>query len=361
MVLLQAKPVADDYVKWEATYQTKYAKWNGFVARMPLIKSIIDIRAASVCSSWRTHGDKSEELAENLDNWRGRGTETFKLLIANLYRIAYICGDAYGEIIYDGDTPVDMEILPSDNVVQKIKKGKIIRFEEVDGGATWKPSRIFHLTYGKRGAMTHGIGQIEAMNNILIDYEQMLQQGSEIFRLFTKPMQIVLANTDRKEKLDDLATQFKDAEDTFSKTIILPKGLIDKFDAVQLSIPLQPGEWLKELRAEIFMATQTPEIVLGTGYSTSEEDAKTRIAGFRGSIRFDQKWLEENLRQQIFTQIFPKNTPDIQFSYATEAQDERFKRMMEAGTAIQGWAISPENKMNLIADILSESGLIEES
>ena len=360
MVLLQARPVADDFRRYESTFTTQYSKWNGFVARNPVLKSIIDIRAASVCSSWKTHGTNAKAMAKSLDAWRGRGDETFKLIIGNLYKIAYVCGDAYGEIIYDGDTPVDLHVLPSDNIRQVIKDGKILRFEELDGGMKWQPERLFHITYGKRGAMTHGIGQIQAMQNILVDYEQMLQQGSEIFRLFTKPMQIVYAKTDQQAKLNAIRDQLKDNEDTFSRTIVMPQSLIDKVDTISLSIPLQPGDWLKVLREEIFMSTQTTEQILGVGTVNSEEAAIMQMAGFRGSIRYDQKWLEENIRKQIFEQAYPDGTPDIKWSFATEGADERFRRSIEAGTAIQGWQISPENKAAITADILSEAGLIEE-
>lgn len=360
MVLLQARPVADDWTDGESTYTTNYSRWNGFVSRNAILRSIIDIRAASVCSSWKTHGSNAKTLAKSLDGWKGRGNETFKLIMANLYKIAFVCGDSYGELIYDGDKPVDCQILPSDNIRQVVKRGKIIRFEELNGGAKWKPDRLLHLAYGQRGAMTHGLGLVENMQNILVDYEQMIQQGSEIFRLFTKPMQIVHANTDRAEKIQDIRDQLKDAEDTFSRTIVLPKSMVDKVDTISLSIPLKPGEWLKTLRDEIYVATQTPEIVMGQGYANSEESLAAHLAGFRGSIRYDQKWLEENLRQQIFSQIYPDNTPDIQFSFATEAQDERFRRSIDAANTIQGWQISPESKIAITSDLLAESGILEE-
>ena len=335
MVLLRAASVVDDFSRYDHTYTTNYAKWNGYVDRICVLKSIIDIRAASIFSSWKTIGTHDNTAAKILDGWEGRGNDTFKLIMSNMYKTAYICGDAYGEIIFDGDMPVDLEILSADTIQQVVENGKIVKYRETNTNMEWKPHQIFHLRYHPRGAMSHGIGQVSAMESILIDYEQMLQQGSEIFRLFTKPMQIVQAMTDKKETLTDIANQFKDSENTFSRTIVVPRNLIDKIDTISLSIPLQPGDWIKVLQAQIFMATQTPEIVLGTGYSTSEEDAKTRIAGFRGSIRYDQKWIEEQFRKQILEQMYPDNTPDIEFSFATEAQDERFNRSIEAAAQIQ--------------------------
>lgn len=360
MVTLTSKPAEETFVKEEGTYQTKFLKWKGYVDRIPLLKSIVDIRAASVVASWRTKGKHDKSLADILDNMRGRGDETFKLIMSNMYKIAWVCGDAYAEIIFEGRKPVDLEVLPSDNITQIIEKGKIKRYEEIDGEGKWKPDEIFHLPYGKLGAMTHGIGVIPAMNNLLITYEQMFQNGNELFENFVKPREVIMTNTDNTTKNKTIADAFKAADKSFRGKIFLPAGLVQSYDIKVPTTGLDPSKWLKELRDEIFMATQTPEIILGTGYSTSEEDAKTRIAGFRGSVRFDQTWLEEHLRQQLFTQLHPNDTPDIKFSYATEAQDERYNRLRETATTLSGLSLPDNVKADLIGDLLKEMGLVKE-
>lgn len=362
MVWVTSGSVNDDWNLVETHYQTDYGRWNGFVSRIPVLRQIIDIRAAAVMSSWMTKGTHDKQAAKLLNSFSGRNsTETFRSILTSLYKISYICGDAYAEkILNDDDEIVDLEILPADNIRQIIERGKIIRYEEVDGRATFKPEKLFHLTYMPRGAMTHGIGMIESMNNLLISYEQMLQLGQEIYERMSKPRELILAKTDNDAKLQLIRNAIKDAGDTWSGIAVLPASLIDSIQDIQLSVSLKPQEWLDTLSKEFYKATATPELILGTGYSTSEEDAKTRIGGFRQSIRFDQKWLEESIKKQIFASMWPANPPDIEFSFATESSDEAFVRNLNSLPVIEKMqSVAPENKQAMVKERLIEMGMIQ--
>ena len=363
MVILMAAPQPDEYTQHESYYQTDYGRWNGYVHRIPVLRQIIDIRAASIFSSWLTKGTHARQAKSTLDEFEGRGNETFRLIMENMYKIAYICGDAYAIKIYEDENEeyiTDLHILPSDNIRQVIQKGKILRYEEIDGDKKWEHYQIFHLRYKPRGAMTHGIGMVESLNNILLSYEQMIQIGQEIYERMSRPREWIFANTDNPTKLQTIRTALKEAGETWSGVVVIPKTLIDKQETTQLTVSLKPQEWLDTLSKEIFKATATPELVLGTGYSTSEEDAKTRISGYIQSIRRDQNWMEENVKKQIFMEMWPTSPPDIEFSFANEAQDESFRRNMEAIPVIEAsQVISPENKNALIQERLEEAGLIK--
>lgn len=355
----------DEWNQHENYYQTDYARWNGFVYRLGVLRQIVDIRASSIIKSYRVTGVNSSKLLKILEDMRGRGHESFKQIMANMYKVAWICGDAYAEILFDeDDKPYDLVILPSDNIRQVVKKGKIIRYEEIDGSAKWQPHQIFHWKYKPRGAQTHGIGMVETLNNILIEYEQMIQLGSEMYRKTTNPKQMILVNSDNLQKIQTVRDAVKEAGDTWGGVMVLPKTLIEPDDIkdITLSPTLKPGEWLDKLKAEVFQSTATPELILGTGYSTSEEDAKTRIAGFTGSIRDDQEDGEESLRIQFIAQIFPENQPNIEFSYESETRDQSFTRNLQALPIFQNLAqsgvVAPENVELLIKDTLKDMGRI---
>ncbi len=363
MVWITAGSVNDEFTQHESYYQTKYGVWNGLVSRNPVLRQIIDIRAASVFSSWIVKGAHEKQATKILNEMKGRNHESFKQIMANMYRVAYICGDAYAEKIYEGKPEdgnlIDLEILPSDNIRQAVKKGKILRFDEIDGSAKWEPWRLLHIRYNPRGAMTHGIGMVESMNNGLISREQMMQIGQEIYERMSKPRELILAKTDNKEKLNMIRDAIKEAGDTWSGIAVLPASIIEDIKDIQLSVSLKPQEWVDVLDKDIFKATATPEIVLGTGYSTSEEDAKTRIAGFMGSIRYDQEMFEEDIRMQIFTELWPTSPPEIEFSFTQEAYDAMFNRIMSAMPVIEGLQIvAPDNKEAIIKEMLKESGRI---
>ncbi len=361
MALLTNVPKPDDWHK-EGYYNTDYQKWNGFVCQIPLLESIISIRAASIMCSWKTEGTHAEQAAEMLDNWDGRGNQGFKELLKSMYSVAYICGDSYAEIIRDGDSgPItNLIILPSDNIQLVIKDGRIKSYKEKNTQKEFSPDKIFHLRYGTRGASVHGSSKIEGMNNILISFIQMQEQGDNIFRLFSKPRALIHANSDRKADLDKIAERFADKDNLYSAVTVLPATLIGKVEKMDLSMPLNPGDWLKVIQEQIMMATQTSNLVLGGGYSTSEEDAKTRLGGFRQSIRYDQKWLEEAVQTQLFRKMWKTNPPTLKLSYATESQDERFNRDMEAIQIINGLNITPENKTAIFEDLMVDAGVVED-
>jgi hypothetical protein len=289
--------------------------------------------------------------------------------MANMYKLAYISGDAYAEIIWDEKGPDEglierLEILPCDNIRQIIQKGKIIRYEEIDGEGKWDvsdegASKILHIKYGARGAMTHGIGMIENMNNILVSREQMSQIGQEIYERMSKPRELILAKTDNKEKLNMIRDAIQDAGDTWSGVAVLPWTLIEDVKDIQLSVSLKPQEWMDYLDKDIFKATATPEIFLGQGYANSDVSFQAHLAGFSGSIRNDQEDWEENIERQLFMQIWPTGTPSIEFSYTAENFDAKYNRLMGTMPTIEAsQVIAPENKEAIIKEMLKETGSI---
>lgn len=364
MVIVDADYKPDEWQRHETYYRTDYARWNGLVNQTPVLRQVIEIRAASVFSSWTIKGSHKGQAEKILNDMKGRnGFETFKQVMSNMYRIAYICGDSYAEKIYDGDPEdgriIDLHILPSDNIRQVIKKGKIIRFEEIDGDAKWEPHRIFHMRYLPRGAMTHGVGMVEGLANTLISRAQIQQIGDEMYERMSRPIVAILANTADPTKLQQIYQAIEKAGDSWGGKVVMPHTLINDIKDIQLSVSLKPQEWIEIKDKEIFKATATPEIVLGTGYSTSEEDAKTRIAGFMGSIRYDQEDCEDAIYRQIFAEIWPSNPPTIELSYTAESFDAMFNREMDTiGKIDSSASIAPENKMAIIQEILEETGRV---
>ena len=363
MVWTTTHLAGDEFTQQESYYQTQYARWNGLVVDNPVMRQIIEIRAASVFSSWCVKGPHDKKVTKVLEQMKGRNNESFKSILANLYKIAYTCGDSYAEKIYEGDVDegniTDLHILPSDNIRQIIEKGKIKEFEEVDTGKRFAPHRIFHVKYNPRGAMTHGLGMIENLNNILVSRIQLMQIGQEMYERASRPREVILAKTSNKEALDMIRDAIKAAGDTWSGIAVLPGTLVDKVLDIQLSVSLKPQEYLDYLDKEIFKATATPEIVLGTGYSTSEEDAKTRIAGFMGSIRYDQEVFEDMVCKQLFEEMWPENPPEIEFSFTHEAYDAMYNRVMSNIPVVESLVtVAPDNKEAIVKEMMKQAGLI---
>ena len=384
MVTLSAGWTPDDYTQFNTTYVTDYGRWNDFLMRNAVMLQIVDMRAASVIKSYSVTGKNKTKLEKLLLRMRGRGKETFQMIMQNLYKVCYICGDSYallvtedGDAVKAGEAPADLIILASDNVRQVIKNGRIIRYEEINGETphTWQPFQVLHIRYNPRGASTHGMSAIEPQQNNLIEYEQMLQLGSEMYRKTTNPKQIIMVNTDNEAKLQTIRDAIKATGDTWGGILVLPKGLVEPDDIkdITLSPTLKPGEWLNVLKAEMFHSTATSEIILGgSGYSTGTEDALMKTAGYVGSIRDSQEMLEQNFRVQFIAQVFPDEDDDtnVEFSYALEREDEKYNRNLQSipifANLLQAInpetgqpLIKPESIFELIEETLDEMGKSE--
>lgn len=357
VTLMRGIDTQENWTRHESVYQTEYATWGSFLNDIPVLRQILEMRAASVLNSWQVKGTHAKQAQKFLEGMTGRGKETFREIMINLYKVAWICGDAYAEKIYDGDEIVDLEILPADNIRQIIKEGKIIRYEEIDGEAKWEPHKIFHIRYKPRGCMTHGIGMIEPMNNLLVTYKQMLQSLSETYERQGKERIILFSRSDSDAKIKSVRDAIKEGGKTWDGVIVMPINSIDPNTqmSIKFSPTLAPQDGLKAINEEIFKATSTSELLLGVGYSTSEEDARLRLGGYHQSIRSDQEDREDEIETQLFAEMWPTNTPTIELSYSDESFDLKFNRNMQFMQSVDASpTIAPENKNELIKETLLE-------
>lgn len=339
-----------------------YLTWLGFVNKIPLLRSIINANADSVTASWQTYGDHAEQMAKILDNFEGTGKETFKQIIHKLFRQAKTGGNAYAEVVTNDDGEVlNLIPLPPQNVKVIFQKGIIKKYEETEDGERFQPEEIFHLAYNPWGAQHWGTGVVEPMQNLLIDLLQVQDDMAKIYHRYIKPIHVVEFDSDDSTQIDAFKTEWAKLKNIPEADIIVPKGLVS---VTRASIPqfstLDPAQWHRILVDQILMSSRVSENLLGIGTQNSEESARMQMAGFNQMVRMDQKWLEENLRRQLFVQAFPESTPKIKFSFASEPQDERFKREMDAFNTVGASQLSPELKGLLMIKALQNAGLIEE-
>lgn len=366
MALLRAAQAQETYLK-DGVYRSEFLQWKGFVDRIPILRAILNANADAVTASWRTEGKEAKKMADVLDQFEGNGKETFKLIMNNAIKIAKIGGDYYGEIIYgefdgiDGEIPLDIITLPPANILQIVKKGRIKRYEEIDGDAKWSPQEMFHLAYNPIGAQTHGNSMIEPMQNILIDLENIMDVGSKIYEHYVKPLTIIYAQADTQAELDKIKDSWKSTMQTIKSDWIIPADVIQKIErhGIPQFSTLDPAHWHRVLLDHVIMSSRVPELALGTGAVNSEESARMQFMGFRQMIRWEQKFLEENLRRQLFVQIFPDDTPDIKFSFGTEAQEERLNRLRNDFQTVSAAELDPQFKILLQTKLLIDMGVIE--
>lgn len=358
---LIARPVASSQQAKDSEYSSTFLKWNAYVEKIPILKSILNANADAVTASWRTSGTHAKAMAQTLDEFEGNGKESFKLIMNNALKIAKIGGDYYAEIVYDeDDIPINLLTLPPDNIRQVIRKGQIKRYEEIDGLTIWRKEEIFHLPYNPIGCMTHGTSVIEPMNNLLIDLLQVWDDMAKIYHRYVKPVHVLKIDTDNAVEMQKIIDEWKKATRVPDSDFAVPKGTveIERHSIPQFSI-LNPADWHRIIMDHIIMGSRVPELALGTGSVNSEESARMQFAGFRQMVRWDQKFLEEHLRRQLFVQAYPEDVPKITFSFAAEAQEERFRRNLQAFQIVNSSELNDEIKGLVLIKLLEEMDIIE--
>jgi len=346
-------------------YVTEYLKWKGFYDDIPILKSILDTNGAAVAASWRTSGTNSIEMAAILDKFNGSGKQTFKSMMYNTLVTCKLGGNAYFEILYDGDDVENIIMLNPDSIRVIIKNGRIKRYEQMvdtTGDTTkWKPEEILHFPYNSIGAMPYGQSSIAPMNDLLLSLRQVQDDMKRIFHRYVKPTRVVEIDTDNVSERQDVESELKKVFRTQEADIFADMG---KIKISNSSVPqfstLDPASWHKIIMDQLIMSSRVPELALGTGSVNSEESAKMQFDGFRQMVRWDQKFLEDVLEHQLFPQMFPEDTPKIKFSFAAEPQEEKYNRLQSTLQAVNGSELNDSLKGLLLIKILGEMGLIED-
>ena len=344
----------------DSVYTTDYLKWKGRIADVPVVQEMLEAHADAVVNSYKLTGSNARKMERMLKLCRGSGKETFKLILKNMYKIARVCGDSYAECVYDDEGNIDLQILPSDNIQQVVKNGRIIKYKELNSSVEWMPNEIFHLPYRPNGATSHGTSTIEGMNNLLLDWLQLMDDSSKMFHRYVKPWYLFKIDTDDEVEIQKFMDKVKTMNKTSDGDMFVPKGTVDveRHGIPQFST-LDPSMFNRILMDQFFMSMRMSEQLMGAGSVNSEESARIQMAGFLQSVKSDQEWLAEHVESQLFSKIFTDRIPNIRFSYGVEPEEDRYSRMMQMFQTINNSAINDELKGTLLIKILADMKVIE--
>ena len=343
----------------EERYTTTYLKWKGLVDDVPVLASALEAKAEAVTASWRTYGDRAKEAAKMFDNFSGNGKQSFKTIIHNLYLVYKVGGDSYAEIVYNKDLGIEnLRVLHPDDVDVIVRNGDIKRYEVGQDKKKFKTAEIFHLMNNPIGAMCHGRSEVEILNDLCIDWKQLMDDTSELAHRNVKPVDFFEMDTDDQGKIQDLLDEYAKAKNKRGADVGIPKDLMSLVQRPAHNA--DPGVFNRIIIDQIMMRTRVPELALGTGSVNSEESAKMQYMGFRQAVRWDQKVLEEAIRSQLLFMVFPESTPKIKWSFAAEPQEESHRRLLTQFQTIGGSPLNDELKGLILLNTLYEMGVIED-
>lgn len=317
----------------------------GYYKQIPELKSAIDAKSRWVIGK----GFKSNELTElALSRVTGFGKDSFNSILANLYKVSCINGDAFAEIIRDDDgqllnlKPLD----PGSMVIVANSKGVVIRYEQwskVKGVMPKKfaPEEIFHLARNRVADEIHGVSIVDAVKEIILmrneamaDYKKLLHRNIFPVRIWHLDTDIASEVTAFKAKA---ATAKYEGEDIF-----IPKGAVEtELSAVATNATLNPLPWINQLTQLFYQAVGMPQIIIGGAQEITEASAKIAYLSFEQEVEEEQLQVEEQVLAQLNLEINLEFPASLQNELLTDqSKSETMQASTPEDTAVQGMPVN---------------------
>ena len=291
------------------TKETEYlnadaAQYLGYYKSIPELKMAIDAKATWTIGK----GFSSEPVTElTLSVIKGFGKDTFNSILENLIREYHIYGDAYAEVIRDGEKLVNLKPLnPAKIKIIADSKGVIKRYEQVTGEGKVKRlnvENILHLCRNRIGDEIHGISIIEAVEEIILMRNEAMADYKKLLHRNIYPVRIWKLDTDIPSKINTfkakVAASKGDGEDIF-----IPMGAVDtELASVPSNSTLDPKAWIQLLNQYFFQAVGVPQIIIGGSQELTQTAAQIAYLAFEQTIEEEQLYIEEQILAQLNLEI----------------------------------------------------------
>lgn len=292
--------------------QTRWADFLGYYKAIPELKIAVDTKANWVLGN----GFEADEWTTIiLNRIKGSGKDTFNSILENMERTCYIAEDAYAEIIRDGEgLVINLKPLePSSMVVVHNDKGMILRYEQASKTPNgvrklFKTSDIFVLSHNRMADEVHGVSVVEAVENIILMRNEAMSDWKRVLHRNIDPMWIFHLDTDDTTKISAFKTK-QDAARGAGENMYIPKGaVVPELVSVAGNAGLNPLTWITQLNDYFFQAVGVPQIIVGNAKEFTDASGKIVYLAFEQRVKGRQKYVEEQLSQQlnvVINLVFP--------------------------------------------------------
>jgi hypothetical protein len=293
------EPFDHDDNYWDNPHWNEYL---GYYKEIPELKKAIDALADWTVGKGVNADMEQEVILEHISGW---GEDTFQNVMWNMIVTKKVNGDAYAEIIRDGNTLVNLKPLNPRNMrVVVDKKGIIKRYEELNRTRDkaikkFKPDEILHLSNDRIANEIHGVSVVEACKWIIDARNEAMSDWRRILHRNLAGLRVIEVDEDDTNKLNSLKTQWKDAINK-GEVLILPKGTASP---VNTQPPTNPENWIRYLENFFYQAVGVPKIILGGTNDTIEASSKIGYLVFEQVYMSEQRLLEADLWNQLGLKI----------------------------------------------------------
>lgn len=285
--------------------ETEYLNANaaqqlGYYKTIPELKMAIDAKATWTIGKGIT-AESGDELV--LLEIKGFGKDTFNSIMENIIREYHIYGDAFAEIIREGETLVNLKPLnPATIKIIADSKGIIKRYEQQTGGGDSKRLAVedlFHLSRGRVGDEIHGISIIDSVEEIILMRNEAMADYKKLLHRNIYPVRIWHLDTDVVSKINAFKAKVA-ASKGEGEDIFIPKGAVEtEIAAVPSGSTLDPKAWITLLNQYFYQAVGVPQIIIGGSQELTQTAAQIAYLAFEQTIEEEQLFIEEQSLIQL--------------------------------------------------------------
>jgi hypothetical protein len=291
----------------EFTWQmADWERWLGYYKKIPELRTAVDAKANWTMGAGFEADEPTKMLLAGV---KGHGKDSFNSIILNCIRTYTIGGDAFCEVIRDGDgVLVNLKPLdPSSIKVISNKKGRIIRYEQVTKQTkkthSFSPDQILHLSRLRLADEIHGISILESVEWIILARNEAMSDWKTVLHRNVSPLQIHTLDTDDSAKIDAYKAKADQAR-ADGENLYIPKGTAEiEVVQSQLNQAASPLAWINQLNDYFYQAVSVPQIIIGNAKEFTDASGKIVYLSFEQAVKGEQLYIEEQVLGQLNIEI----------------------------------------------------------
>jgi hypothetical protein len=182
-------------------------------------------------------------------------------------------------------------------------KGQILRYEQTSKNKQpnkrFKPEELFVLSHNRIADEVHGTSVIEGVENIILMRNEAMSDWRRVLHRNIDPLWIFHLDTDDTTKIAAFKVKM-DAARGLGENMYIPKGaVVPELVATAQQSGLNPLMWINQLNDYFFQAVGIPQIIVGNAKEFTDASGKIVYLAFEQRIKGRQKYVEEQLSQQL--------------------------------------------------------------
>ena len=286
--------------------------WGAFNENAHLKNSIL-LRSTW---TWGRGWESDPETEVILDHWNGWGKDTAMEIFENIDIQAMVCGNGYGQIIWDDAEkrrfPINVKPLDPSSIRHVVNdKGILIRFEQIAKNPEktvvhkFDPRDILFFQQDRIADNITGLSLIEVLKNNILAQKELDKDLQGVMHRESKPVIVVKLKTDNVTKIEAIKTKVIEAMQRSTDNILFLPDDEDAmtWDVLKINSPSPILiEYKNSLRKDFYSTIGSPELLSDSSGAT-ESGGKTGLLSNEQVVEFRQRKKEAQIWNQLRLRI----------------------------------------------------------